>query len=184
MIISGKEIPGTRDDNVVREEIFKIGVHEIGLWKSAVITDKSLFNQLFGFINSDDHRLAWRSCWIIDNASADCPELLTEKLPVIIEALISTRDDSLKRHFTRILCRYNIPEDYLAALVNRCFELLLPSEPAAVRVFAMQILFNITQQLPDFKGELISVIESLREEGGSAGFINRSDKLLGRLRSQ
>lgn len=176
-------MPKKRDELTVRQEIFKIGVNELGLWKKAVITDKSLFNQLFGFINSVDHRLAWRSCWIIDNASEDCPELLEDRVAEIIEALISTKDGSLKRHFTRILCRYTIPEDYLAVLVNKCFELLLPSEPASVRVFAMQILFNISLQLPDIKGELISVIESLRDEGGSAGFINRSEKLLRKMRS-
>ena len=96
---------------------------------------------------------------------------------------MSTKDGSLKRHFTRILSRYDIPEDYIVVLVNKCFELLLPSEPAAVRVFAMQVLFNIAIQLPDIKGELISVIENMREEGGSAGFINRSGKLLQKLRS-
>ena len=174
---------GNRDYNAVRQEIFSIGIHEIGLWKRAVIADKRLFTRLYGFIYSDDHRLAWRSCWIIDNASAECPELLKGKLPEIIEALINTRDGSLKRHFTRILCRYTIPEDYLVVLVNKCFELLLPVEPPAVRIFAMQILFNITLQLPDIKGELISVIENMREEGGSAGFINRSGKLLRILRS-
>jgi len=183
MIISGKEVPKNKDDKDLRPEILIIGGNEIGFWKRAVIADKSLFNQLYGFINSDDHRVAWRSCWIIDNASEDCPELLADKLTEIIEALISTNDGSLKRHFTRILCRYTIPEDYLVVLVNRCFELLLPSEPAAVRVFAMQILFNITRQLPDIKGELVSVIESLRDEGGSAGFINRSEKLLRKLHS-
>jgi len=176
-------MPENRDDKAVRQEIYKIGVNELGLWKKAVIMDKSLFDQLFGFINSADHRLAWRSCWIIDNASADCPELLVDRVPEIIEALISTKDGSLKRHFTRILCRYTIPEYYLVVLVNKCFELLLPVEPAAVRVFAMQILFNISLQLPDIKGELVSVIESLREEGGSAGFINRSEKLLRKMRS-
>ena len=172
-----------RDDAAIRQEIFKIGINEIGLWKKAVIADERLFNQLYGFINSKDHRLAWRSCWIIDNASAECPELLQDKLPEIIEALITPRDGSLKRHLTRILCRYTIPEYYLVVLVNKCFELLLPVEPPAVRVFAMQILFNITLQLPDIKGELISVMENMREEGGSAGFINRSGKLLRILRS-
>jgi len=183
MIISGKEMSEIRDDKAVGEEIFKIGVHEIELWKRAVIADQKLFKQLYGFIYSGNHRLSWRSCWIIDNASADCPELLTDKLPEIIGALMSTKDGSLKRHFTRILSRYDIPEDYIVVLVNKCFELLLPSEPAAVRVFAMQVLFNIAIQLPDIKGELISVIENMREEGGSAGFINRSGKLLQKLRS-
>jgi len=175
-------MPGNRDENDLRQEIFTLRINEIGLWKRAVIADQVLFNQLYGYIYSDDHRLAWRSCWIIDNASADCPELLSDKLPQVIEALVSTRDRSLKRHFTRILTRYTLPKEYLVVLVNKCFDLLLPSEPAAVRVFAMQILYNISLQLPDIKGELVSVIENMREVEGSAGFLNRSGKLLRKLR--
>lgn len=171
------------DSKYVIQNIFATGVNELEIWKRAVNADARLFNLLFQFIFSDDQRLAWRSCWIIDTASEDFPDLLADKLPKIIVALLSTKNSSLKRHFTRILCRYQIPEEYLGAIVNQSFELLSPAEPIAVRVNAMQLLFNITQQLPDLKGELILVIESLREEGESVGFINRSEKLLRKLRS-
>jgi hypothetical protein len=66
-------------------------------------------------------------------------------------------------------------------VIDRCFELLVPSEPAAVRVNAMQLLFNLSQDLPDLKGELRSVLEGLIDEGGSAGFINRALKLAKQL---
>ena len=167
----------------IRQNIFDIGGGELGLWVKAVADDEQLFNQIFQYIFSDDKRLAWRSCWIIDNASEEYPSLLTEKIPEIISGFLSTKNGSLKRHFTRMLCRYKIPDEFLGAVVNRSFELLAPSERAAVRVFAMQLLFNITQELPDLKGELICVIEGLNEEGATAGFINRSGKLLRKLRS-
>jgi hypothetical protein len=48
----------------------------------------------------------------------------------------------------------------------------------------MQLLFNITRQVPDLRGELILVIESLMEVGGSAGFTNRAGKLIRQLRCQ
>lgn len=168
---------------VIIQNILTIGYGELEMWKRSVIADQRLFNQLFQLIFSDDKRLAWRSCWIIDIASEECPDLLTDKLPEIIDGLLFTKNGSLKRHFTRILCRHQIPEEYQGVIVNRSFELLAPSEPIAVRVFAMQLLFNITQYVPDLKGELISVIESLLEEEASAGFINRSFKLLRQLRT-
>lgn len=169
--------------NDIRQSILAIGGGELELWASAVAADERLFNQLFQFVFSDDRRLAWRSCWIIDSASENSPALLADKLPRILEGMMSVTDGSLKRHFTRILCRYQIPEEYLGAIVNRSFELLTPSEPVAVRVNAMQLLYNITHQVPGLKGELISVIESLMDEGGSAGFINRAGKLLWQLRT-
>jgi len=166
-------------DNIeIRQILLTIGVGELEVWKRSVIANRNLFNQLFQFIFTDDHRIAWRACWIIDNAAEEFPELLTDKLPDLINGLLATKDSSLKRHFTRILCRYHIPEEYLGAIVNRSFELLVPTEPPAVRVFAMQLLYNITLRQPDLKGELISVIQGLIEEGGSVGFINRAVKLL------
>jgi len=179
MIISVKEMC----DNNISYRILTIGGVELEIWKKSVIADEKLFDQLFQLIFSGDKRLAWRSCWIIDTASEEVPDLLTDKLPEIIEGLLTTNNGSLKRHFTRILCRYQIPEEYLGRIVNRSFELLAPTELPAVRVFAMQLLFNIAQHLPDLKGELTSVIEGLLEEVCSAGFINRAGKLLRNLRT-
>lgn len=181
-IISAIEMYVNIDNRDIIQTIFSTGINELEVWKSAVKDDNRLFNKLFQFIFSDDKRLAMRSCWIIDNASEEFPDLLSDKLPEIIDALLSTKNGSLKRHFTRILCRYEIPENYLGAIVNRSFELLAPSEPVSVRVHAMQLLFNIARIVPDLKGELILVIENLREEESSAGFINRSGKLLQQLK--
>jgi len=171
------------EDKDIKQHLVSFGGGEFEMWKRTVIADKRLFDRLFQFVFSDDKRLAWHSCWIIDTASEEFPDLLADKIPDIIEGLLSTKNGSLKRHFTRILCRYHIPMEYQGLVVNRSFDLLAPSEAPAVRVFAMQLLFNISQELPDLKGELICVLESLMEEGGSAGFINRSGKLLLKLRS-
>ncbi len=183
MTISAKETSDKSDNEIIRRNLLAFGSCESEIWKKTVISDKRLFDQLFQLIFSDDKRVAWRACWIIDTASEEFPDLLAGKIPEIIEGLISTNNGSLKRHFTRILCRYQIPKEFLGVVVNKSFELLAPTEAAAVRVFAMQLLFNISQELPDLKGELICVLESLQEEGASAGFINRSGKLLRQLRS-
>jgi len=183
MIISGKEIYDKVANQNIREKILALGSGELEVWKKAVISDEQLFNQLFNLVFSGDHRLAWRSCWIIDIVSEERPELLIDKLSSIIKGFLYTEDRSLKRHFTRILCRYQIPEEYQGSIVNRSFELLAPSEPIAVRVFALQLLFNISLVVTELKRELITVIESLMDEGASRGFINRSEKLLRKLRS-
>ena len=182
MITYVKKMGDIFDIQNIRQNILATGSGELEIWKRAVAADEKLFNLLFQLIFSRDKRLAWRSCWIIDTASEDAPDLLEDKLPEIIAGFLSTSNSSLKRHFTRILCRYRLPEECLGAIINRSFELLVPSEPTSVRVFAMQLLFNISQQLPDLKRELILVIENLSEERGSAGFINRSAKLLRQLR--
>jgi len=181
MTISGKEICDNSESVDFLLNHLAMGADWREIWKKNVIADRRLFEQIFQLIFSDDSRLAWHSCWIIDTASEEYPDLLISKIDEIISGLISTKNTSLKRHFTRILCRYQIPEEHLGSVVNRCYELLAPYEPAAVRVFAMQLLFNISLKHPDLKGELICVIETLMEEGGSAGFVNRAKKLLQQL---
>ena len=109
MIISAKEICDNSDNENIKQNILNIGSGEFEIWKRTVIADKHLFEQLYQLIFSNDKRLAWRSCWIIDTASELVPDLLSDKIPEIISGLLTTKNASLKRHFTRILCRYKIP---------------------------------------------------------------------------
>lgn len=175
----------TSNDIIIKDVVKNIFSHGGGgpaFLIDRIVSDKNLFEQLFLLIFSDDPKMAWRSCWIIDTASEKHPELLLGKIPEIINGLLITQNGSLKRHFARILCRYHIQDEYLTTMIDRGFELLSPAERAAVRVNAMQLLFNIAQRVPDLKGELRSVIEGLIDEGGSVGFINRANKLYRKLR--
>jgi len=79
---------------------------------------------------------------------------------------------------------FRSPEKDLAVLLDFCIqEFTNGSEPVAVRVHAMQILFNISQKEPDFAGELIGLIEQEIEFHGSAGISSRGLKLLKKLKS-
>jgi hypothetical protein len=70
----------------------------------------------------------------------------------------------------------------MALLLNYCLEVFTnAAEPVAIRVHAMQILFNIAQKEPDFSGELIELIENEIELHGSAGLASRGRKLLKKL---
>jgi hypothetical protein len=55
------------------------------------------------------------------------------------------------------------------------------AEPIAIRVHAMQTLFNIAGKEPDFAGELTELIEHELEFHGSAGLVSRGRKLLKKL---
>lgn len=181
MITSENDIQDNYDPEILRKEILQIGGGELELWKLSVQSDERLFKQIYQLIFSGNHKVAWRSCWIIDNATENYPEMLDPLIPEIVEHLNKTQSGSLKRHFTRMLCRIEIPDELLGQVVNRCFELLSPAEPVAVRANAMQVLFNVSQREPDLKQELAAVIESLMEEGGTAGFMNRAERLLHKL---
>jgi hypothetical protein len=181
MITSGIKIQDDFSPDELRTKILQIGGGELELWKLSVLSDKKVFTQIYSLISSDEPKIAWRSCWIIDNATENNPGMLVPLIRDIVAHLNITKNGSLKRHFTRMLSRLKIPDEFLVQVVNRCFELLSPLEAVAVRANAMQVLFNISLREPDLKQELSSVLESLIEEGGTAGFLNRAQKLLKQL---
>lgn len=184
MITSGNKNPDEFNPDELKKKILQIGGGELELWKLSVLSDEKLFKQIYSLITSDEPKVAWRSCWIIDNATEFNSEMLVPLIPEIVAHLIITQNGSLKRHYTRMLCRLEIPGELLGQVVNRCFDLLSPIEPVAVRANAMQVLFNISQREPDLKQELAVVLENLLEEGGTAGLINRAEKLIKALRGE
>lgn len=126
----------------------------------------------------------WRAAWMLDKIHEKHPELVVPYLPELIEFSLQTRNDSKRRHLLKLISLYPIPEKHTANLLNYCADILTNAAiPVAVRVHAMQILFKIALQEPDFAGELIDMIEHEIEYHGSAGIKSRGQKLLKKLRS-
>ena len=124
----------------------------------------------------------WRAAWMIDRIHEKKPELVLPFLPAITEFVFTTKSSGKKRHFLKLISLHNTPQHKMAELLNYCFEIFTDkTEPVAVRVHAMQILFNIAMKEHDFAGELIDLIEQEMEYHGSAGISSRGKKLLGKL---
>lgn len=116
----------------------------------------------------------WRAAWMLDKVHEKHPELVRPFFPELIEFSLQTRNDSKRRHLLKLISLYPIPEQQMANLLNYCVEIFTNAAiPVAVRVHAMQILFNIALQEHDFAGELIDMIEHEIEYHGSAGIRSR-----------
>ena len=124
----------------------------------------------------------WRAVWMVDKIHERHPELVIPYLPAMTSFLMTTQNASKKRHLLKLISLNNIQEENMAALLNFCIdEFTNASEPIAVRVHAMQVLFNVAQREPDFSGELIELIEHEMDYHGSAGIASRGGKLLRKL---
>jgi hypothetical protein len=87
-------------------------------------------------------------------------------------------NDAVKRNTLRVLRYVEIPEDLMGIAADICFKYLLSGkEPVAVKVHAMDVLFNITRKFPELKEELKLAIED-QMPFGSAGFRSRGGKIL------
>ena len=81
-------------------------------------------------------------------------------LKLIVEAFPSFKYDGQKRSSLKILLMFPVTDYDYTKVLNFSFDLLLSnSEPVAVRMFAILILFEITKLEPELKPELKETIE-------------------------
>lgn len=148
------------------------------------LTDRpELLATLMNIVLRDGEATSWRAAWIADKIHEIRPELVTPFLPAMTQFALKTSDAGKKRHLLKLISLHPIPDENMAELLNFCITLFTnPTEPVAVRVHAMQVLFNIAEKEPEFSGELIDLIEHEIEFHGSAGLSSRGRKLLKKLR--
>lgn len=119
---------------------------------------------------------------MVDKIHEKHPELVVPYFPALTDFVLSTQNAGKKRHLLKLISLHDIPEENMALLLNYCTEVFSnATEPVAVRVHAMQILFNIAQKEPDFAGELIELIKQETEYHGSAGIRSRGQKIIQKL---
>ena len=121
----------------------------------------------------------WRAAWMIDKINDKHPELVQKYIPEMTSFVQITKNAGKKRHLLKLISLNEIQEDNIATLLNFSLDVFTDAaEPVAVRVHAMQILFNIALKEPDFAGELTELIENEIELHYSAGLSSRGKKLL------
>lgn len=140
-----------------------------------------LFDELFVLYLRNEEPISRRAVWVVDTVAEKLPKLLDGYLESIIEALPSFEHDGLKRGSLRMLARSQLPQNNLGKLMNICFDWLVSQqESVAVKIYAMEILYRISQDEPELKKELADSIE-WRIGEGTPGFKNRGLKMLKKL---
>lgn len=106
------------------------------------------------------------------------PELIIPYLERMLINLETPHHDAVIRNTFRTLQNLDIPEELEGLAFEKAFEFLAdPQNAIAIRVFAMTVCGNIAKKYPELKHELVAVIEE-QLPYGSAGFINRGNKVL------
>lgn len=146
-----------------------------------IIQQPDLINDLWKIIRCEDE-MAWRAAWTMEKINDKRPEMIYPFLNELIARVEKTNKNGLKRHFLKMISLQPLPKDITGSFVDYCFRVLLSSdEPIAVRAHAMQILYNVCQEIPELKNELVESIESIQTDA-SAGIIAKSKKLLKQLK--
>jgi hypothetical protein len=156
--------------------------------ETAVLIAKEIANEpkrmqdLWDFAIST-HEKSWRASWLMDKVYDEAPQLIIPYIPLMIQMIPELECESKQRQFLKLISIEPLPKAISGHFINRCFDLLISNAtPVAVRVHAMQILFNFSQQEPDIKNELALIIREHMDEG-TAGFRSRGKRILKQLQA-
>lgn len=128
--------------------------------------------------------LPQRMAWVISVVADLHPALASRYASSIAARLPFMHHPAEIRASLRILMSTALPKESLGILLNQLFPWLEdPKQAAAIRVFSMQILYDISNVEPDLKRELAMVIQSHSQEA-SAAFRARARVLLPKLKRE
>ena len=147
---------------------------------SAINGCEDKFKKIWKIMFTGKTLISHRASWVVSTCFDRWPYLVQPYLPHIIDYIPHAPHTGIKRSLLRILAQSSIPELKMGKLLNICFEYLEIDMPVAVKVHAMQIIYNISENEPDIKPELITIIEDQLPRN-SIGFQNRGTKLLKKL---
>jgi len=143
------------------------------------------FSALMDIALRHPEQKSWRAAYLVDKIHDDYPELILPFIEPMIDWLKTENNTSKKRHFLKLLSMNEIPGQHHGFLVNYCIDQLTSAkEPPAVRVHAMQILYNISENEPKLKPEILALIEHEMEYHATAGILSRGSKITKKLRKQ
>lgn len=172
---------------MTKEELVEL----LDSWDNIEIVVKELshspeyFRLLMSIALHNHEQRSWRAAYLADKIHDDHPEMLIPYLPEIIKKLETENNGSKKRHYLKLIGMNTIEPKFFGFLVDYCLTAFTSAKEAiAVRVHAMQILFNISEKEKDLKPEILAVIEHEMEFHSTAGIISRGSKLAKKLRQQ
>jgi len=143
--------------------------------------DQEHFNLLLDLMINGRPPIPQRAAWVVAIVVEKYPWLIKPYISKLIDLLPGFQHWGIQRCLLSVYQKIDIPETKLGEMFDICYKYLNDTKvPIAVRVFAMQILYNISLKEPELQGELKLLIES-HFDTGSAGYQSRAKKILKKL---
>jgi hypothetical protein len=136
----------------------------------ALGNNKEHFRELIRIILEEKDPLPMRAAWVAEGITAQYPALINPYVKDLIKNLKKFTHPGTIRNILKIFTRINIESKFHGIMADTCFEWMRDEKkPVAVKVYAMQILSDLTKLYPELKNELFEVIDEQLPRS-SAGF--------------
>ena len=110
------------------------------------------------------------------------PELFKPYCSEVIRKLDGLHSEGVRRNFLKILAEAPVKftKKDKSYLVNLCFDYLSGSFSVALKIYSMQVLYNLSLEIPEIGIELSNLIEENLPDS-SPGYRSRGEKILRKL---
>jgi len=140
--------------------------------------DPVRFAELMGHFLGDTYRLSQRAAWAVNYCAEHHHELVKPYFGKLVAQL--ERDDvhvAVRRNVARMLQFVEIPPRFYGRVFDACYNLVDdPTQPVAVKVFAMTVAGQIAKDKPELLNELKLVVEKYMPHA-SVGFRARARRV-------
>jgi hypothetical protein len=163
-----------------REEMLSLLIawENLPLLISDLLAEPQKIEILMDIAINSSHPKSWRAAWMANKIHEVNPSLIVPYVEKMIIRLKKETCNSKKREFLKLISQHDFPGKYNSFLMDYCLNCFMSaSEPVAVRVHSMQVLYHISESEPEFKPELLAVIEHETELHSTAGIRSRAKRL-------
>lgn len=150
-----------------------------------MIHDKPLLiNDLLDLSASGEYPWNMRAARIVSLYGCEQPGRIKPLLDTLINQIINTRSESVKRNFLKIFVdnEFILRQNAKAKLINHCFDLLNGNNTVGTKMYSMVVLYTYCIDIPELLKELYETVES-QLPGASAGFRSRGLKIMVQIRN-
>jgi len=152
------------------------------LTASMVYDNPLLLKDLLEITWLDRDPWSQRASRVVSICCCRFPELFRPYCSEVIRKLVSLKTEGAKRNFLKILAEVPVKltkKDKLI-LINLCFDYMAGVFAVAIKVYSMQILYNLSMEIPEIGIELSNLIENDLPDA-TPGYKSRGEKILKKL---
>jgi len=153
---------------------------------SVIFEEPERIENLTRVILADEDPFSSRAARAFAVCTEKLPELFEKQQHAIIPYLKHIKSEGVIRNILKIAADYpvKLTKKNNGIMLGLCFDWLEDlSKPVAIRVHAMQIIYNISLHEAGIRDELISILEE-NYANGTIGFRSRADRILKNLYRQ